>query len=75
MPHGEDFNHAFLHAVVDPVIVMVAENLADFGAVEFGKRLAAKLRVGGKLPDGLQYIVFKPSSGFKIEVVFQVFAI
>ena len=54
---------------------MVAANLADLGAVELGKSLAAKLRVGGELPDGFQHIVFKPSSGFKIEVVFQVFAI
>lgn len=75
MPHGEYLDYAFLHAVVDPVIVMAAENLADFGAVEFGKRLAAKLRVGGKLPDGFQNIVFKLSAGFKIEVVFQIFAI
>ena len=33
MPHGENFNYTLLHAVVDPVIVMAAENLADFGAI------------------------------------------
>ena len=67
--HGEDFDHAFLHAVVDPVIVMVAENFADFGAVEFGKRLAAKLRVGGKARGNIARIAVESDCIVKVEVV------
>ena len=69
VPHGEDFNHALLHAVVDPVIVMVAEDLADFGAVEFRKRLASKFWVGGKARGNIARIAVESDCIVKVEVV------
>ena len=75
MAHGEDFNHCPFDAVVNPVVVMVAENLANLRAIDFGKRLAAKLRVGRESLDGCKDFIFKPSSVFGIEVVFKVLAI
>ena len=73
--HGEDFDNALSDAVVDPVLIMSAENFADFWTVEFRERLTPKLRIGGKLLYCLQHLVLKPSSKFKEEVVFKILSI
>ena len=75
MANGKDFDNALADAVVDPVLIVATENLANLGTVEFRECLAAKLRVVGELLYRLQYLVFKPSSKFKEEVVFKILSV
>lgn len=67
--NGEDFDHALLHAVVDPVAVMVAEDLTDLRTVEFWECLAPELRVVGELRRGASGISIELYRVVKVEIV------
>jgi len=75
MANGKYLNYMLLQPVVDPVAVMVAENLADLRAFDFGECLSAHFGIVGKSPDRLHHLVFKPSSILGIEVAFKIFTV
>ena len=75
MANGKYLDYMLLQPVVDPVAVMVAENLADLRAFDFGECLSAHFGIVGKPSNRLHHLVFKPSSILGIEVAFTIFTV
>ena len=75
MANGKYLDYMLLQPVVDPVAVMVAENLADLRAFDFGECLSAHFGIVGKPSNRLHHLVFKPSSILGIEVAFKIFTV
>ena len=68
MPDGKDFDRILLGAVVDPVAVVPAENLPQFGAVEFWERNPPELRIVRKHQCNITGIAIELDRIIEIEV-------
>ena len=69
MPYGKNLNEVLFRAVEYPVVVMVTENLAKFGTVDFGECFAAELRVVGEHQGDIASISVELDCVVEIEVV------
>lgn len=69
---GQNLATRLLAAVENPVAVMLAKELPQFRAVQFGKGLMPEVGFVGQQPDRLQNLVFEIASVLGIELVLKI---